>query len=68
MTIKFKDIEKGKVVLIDKLYGVKISDTVLLVKNSGANGTIEVESKEGCGSMFTVTLPISLRNDRQEAL
>ena len=46
MTIKFKDIEKGKVVLIDKLYGVKISDTVLLVKNSGANGTIEVEPEQ----------------------
>ena len=46
MTIKFKDIEKGKVVLIDRLYGVKISDTVLLVKNSGANGTIEVEPEQ----------------------
>ena len=46
MTIKFMDIEKGKVVLIDKLYGVKISDTVLLVKNGGANGTIEVEPEQ----------------------
>lgn len=46
MTVKFKDIEKGKVVLIDKLYGVKVSDTVLLVKNSGANGTIEVEPEQ----------------------
>ena len=46
MTVKFKDIEKGKVVLIDRIYGVKVSDTVLLVKNSGANGTIEVESEQ----------------------
>ena len=46
MTIKFKDIEKGKVVLIDRLYGVKVSDTVLLVKNSGANGNIEVEPEQ----------------------
>lgn len=46
MTIKFKDIEKGKVVLIARLYGVKISDTVLLVKNSGANGRIEVEPEQ----------------------
>ena len=46
MTVKFKDIEKGKVVLIDKLYGVKVSDNVLLVKNSGANGTIEVEPEQ----------------------
>ena len=46
MTIKFKDIEKGKVVLIDRLYGVKISDTDQLVKNSGANGTIEVEPEQ----------------------
>ena len=46
MTVKFKDIEKGKVVLIDRIYGVKVSDTVLLVKNSGANGTIEVEPEQ----------------------